>query len=485
MYNKELIERICTNRCYKKELEDFCSGIDQNEYDMKDSFEKYYSLDSILNILNLHRKGKISNRYFTNWMLAYMWIIHAERRKKGFYRKFSTSMPMKEIVIEHIINYIEECTWHECEYRSEDELKCIDEDIKVFTELDELYNTIDEWEAFYALDEEPTDEGYEEEYDYGEYWTIFVNHDKKKFIRVLSGLDYRDYPPEATIITQGQMIEMESQLQAADYYHTHNIDDGLDGLYGYGDSSEDYDNLPHVFNDEVKELYDRILNLTFTQNDLDKFFALESVWEEKNGNIVNYSNPYDTEEPFKKYYNPHLIKDAIHRYINNDIDFNCLTNWMNAYANLLQEDTTDAIFLASNSKKKKKYLITKEAAISYIIAEYIRDIHYDLYSNSRKERENPGKDLFAYDSIYQSINDWQVVYSPIEKPYDDGSNFHRVLFFNDRIQQFLVTYPEIADKTICYYEGVFCDKYDFEKICDDLRNRNYKEIAIIKTEQDD
>ena len=24
MYNKELIERICANKCYKKELEDFC-----------------------------------------------------------------------------------------------------------------------------------------------------------------------------------------------------------------------------------------------------------------------------------------------------------------------------------------------------------------------------------------------------------------------------------------------------------------------------
>ena len=33
--------------------------------------------------------------------------------------------------------------------------------IQIFTELDELYHTIDEWEAFYALDKEPTDEDYE------------------------------------------------------------------------------------------------------------------------------------------------------------------------------------------------------------------------------------------------------------------------------------------------------------------------------------
>lgn len=483
MYNKELIERICANKCYKKELEDFCCGLEENKYDTKNSFEKYYSLESILNVLNLHRKGKISNRYFTSWMIAYLWIIQAECRKKGFYRQFKSSMPTKEIVKEHIINYIEGCTWHECEYHPEDELDSIDNDIKVFTELDELYHTIDEWEAFYAPDKEQTDEDYEEKWDYGEYWIIFVNHDKKKFVRTLSELDCREFKPEATLITKDQMIEMESQLQAADYYHTHNIDDGLDGLYGYGDSSEDYDNLPHVFNDEVKELYDRILNLTFTWNDLKKFDSLESDWEEKNGNIVNYTNPYDAEEPFKKYYDPNLVKGAIDRFINADIDLNCLTEWMNVYANILQEDTADAIFWAYNSRGKKKHLITKEAAIAYIIAEYIRDIHYDLFSDSRKERENPGRDLFTYDSIYQSINDWQVVYSPIEKSYDDDLYFHRVLFFNDRIKQFFITYPEISDQSICYYEGVCCDKYDFEKICDNLRSRKYKEILRANTDK--
>lgn len=477
MYNKELIERICANKCYKKELEDFCCGLEENEYDTKNSFEKYYSLESILNVLNLHRKGKISGRYFTSWMTAYLWIIRAECRKKGFYRQFKSSMPMKEIVKEHIIDYIEGCTWHECEYHPEDELESIDNDIKVFTELDELYHTIDEWEAFYAPDKEQTDEDYEEEWDYGEYRIIFVNHGKKKFIRILSGFDYRDYPPEATLITKDQMIEMESQFQAYDYYHTHNIDDGLDGLYGYGDSSEVYDNLPHVFNDEVKELYDKILNLTFTWDDLDKFDSLEGDYEEdENGYIINYTNPYDVEEPFKKYYNPNLVNGAIDRYIKNDMDLNCLTSWMNSYANLLQEDTVNAIFLSSNSKSKKKHLITKEAAIAYIIAEYIRDIHYDLFSDSRKERENPGRDLFTYDSIYQHITDWQVVYYPLERNDDEDHSCHRLLFVNDRIQQFFITHPEIGTSKECYYEGICCDKYDFMKICDNLRKRKYKEI---------
>ena len=89
MYNKELIERICKAECHYKELEFFCSCLEEHEYDIENSFDKYYSIENIFNAIKLYQKGKISDTYLAHWACAYLWILHAESFVDSYYDTLS------------------------------------------------------------------------------------------------------------------------------------------------------------------------------------------------------------------------------------------------------------------------------------------------------------------------------------------------------------------------------------------------------------
>ena len=48
MFDRAMFEKICGVACTLEELKCFNSKIDEKEFDIDNSFEKYYSLDVIL-----------------------------------------------------------------------------------------------------------------------------------------------------------------------------------------------------------------------------------------------------------------------------------------------------------------------------------------------------------------------------------------------------------------------------------------------------
>ena len=479
MYNKELFERICAVECFEKELEDFNKSIDKQKYDLDNPFDKYYSLDSILKALELYKQGRISDRHLTSWACAYLWILQADRRVENYYDSFTT-IPMKEVFVNFLIDVLDSLSFFYEEY-NEDPQKSIADYAKSFTALDELYRSLSEWESFYAPDDDYYDE---DDDDYCYSWVLFVHHGKKKFLRLYEdSFNCKRDNFEAKELTKEQMRNTESELKSKSYTELYALLGHYDLLYNSEASPQDFESLPTTFDDQVHGLYDRICNLTCTIDDLNLFDALETDYEEKNGKIINYTTPYDLDEPFKKYFNPQAVTKIIDKFSAKEIDRNFLYAWQEAYSQILTADTLNSIFFASKTKNSKKHLITKEEAIKYIISDYISNITIRDPQSAKviKEIKN---EFFTYIPIYRQIKDWQIVYSPIEKWDEEGHSCHRVLFVNDRIQQFFITYPEIGTHKECYYEGICCDKYDFEKICDGLRDRKYKEILVKNKDTD-
>lgn len=486
MYNKNLIERICRAECYDKELEMFCSCPQEHEYDSHNSFDKYYSLDNILKTIELYQQGKISDRYLVSWACAYLWILQSELRVDGYYDAFIT-LPMKELLKSEIIDTLDSLSFFDKDYEYEEDI--IQKYAQTFTDLDELYRTLPEWESFFASDNGFYDDDikYHENSGYPdicESWMLFVHHGNKKFIRLHDdSFNCKKDKFEAQEITQDEIRNLETHLKSHGYTELGNHF-GYDSLYHNKDTEGKHVN-PMSFDDDMRALYVRICNLTCSLDELKEFNTLESDWEEgKGGEIKNFTTPYDLNEPFRKYYDPQTVLKALDMLKNKEIDRSFLREWLEAYSQILLAQTENTIFFIDKSRKKNRHLVLKEEAIACTIATLISKMIYMLNPQKENQLNSAIEALHIYTAVYRNVNDWQIVYSPTnqDKPYQDYC-FYKVLFFNDRIQQFFIADPEIGSQHECYYEGVWCDKYDFYKICDNFRSRKYKEIATIEDDE--
>ena len=75
MFDQELFEKICKVSCTCEELKEFSCDINETEFDLDNPFTKYYSLDSILQCINLYEKGVVSADFVAYWANAYNWIV--------------------------------------------------------------------------------------------------------------------------------------------------------------------------------------------------------------------------------------------------------------------------------------------------------------------------------------------------------------------------------------------------------------------------
>ena len=486
MYNKNLMERVCKAECYDKELEAFCSCLEEHEYDVHNSFDKYYSLENILKTIELYQQGKISDRYLANWACAYLWILQAELRVDKYYDAFIT-LPMKELLKSQIIDTLDSLAFFDEESEWEEDI--IQRYAQSFTDLDELWRTLPEWESFFAPDNDFCDDDIADSDNDGpdicESWILFVHHGNKKFIRIYDDeFNCQKDTFEAKETTQDEMRNIETNLKSHGYAELGNHF-GYDSLYPNKDS-EDKHLDPLSFDDDMRTLYGRICNLTCSLDDLKEFNALEPDWEDgKGGEIKNFTTPYDLNEPFRKYYDPNTVLKALDMFKNKEMDRNFLWEWLEAYSQILKAQTETALFFIGKKRKKERRLVLKEEAIACAISTLISNMAYMLTPKKESKLNDAIEALHTYTAVYRNIHDWQVVYSPAnqDEEYQDYC-FYKVLFFNDRIQQFFITKPEIGSEQECYYEGVFCDKYDFHKIYDNLRNRKYKEIATHEDDED-
>lgn len=81
MYNEDLYKKFLRLDLTQSELDNFCAN--SGEHNQQDSFEKFYSLDIILNAIKKRRNNKIDNDYLVSWAVAYNSIIMESEYKKN------------------------------------------------------------------------------------------------------------------------------------------------------------------------------------------------------------------------------------------------------------------------------------------------------------------------------------------------------------------------------------------------------------------
>lgn len=171
MFDKELFDKICNVTCTFDELKNFTVKISEQQFDLDNAFEKYYSLDRILLAIEKYQKQEIDDKFLACWANAYNWIIRAGFESSPFFAKGVT---IKEILIEEISDWLDSLSFFE----EEAECFIISEYIEVFSSLNTIYQNLDEWCFDYA-------QIYEFDEEYGDVTILFVNEQEKKYLNFI------------------------------------------------------------------------------------------------------------------------------------------------------------------------------------------------------------------------------------------------------------------------------------------------------------
>lgn len=156
MFNEKLFKEICSARCSFENLQEFCVNIDQKEFDLENSFEKYYSFSSIANVIKKYQKKEITAPYLAFWMSAYNCIVMA-----SVWAQTKTSKKPKDVLFNHVLYQISD---------NLDTLSFFDEKskgyfdlnryIKIFEFYDTLYRDVDNLKVYNWEIKDRCDEDY-------------------------------------------------------------------------------------------------------------------------------------------------------------------------------------------------------------------------------------------------------------------------------------------------------------------------------------
>ena len=107
MYNKEVFDKIINATCSFDELEAFLTDINKKEFDLDNSFEKYYNVERILYVIRRYENKEIDDEYLSCWMNAYNWIIMAGFKIESVNDEFS----FKDWLMWEISNWLDGLTF--------------------------------------------------------------------------------------------------------------------------------------------------------------------------------------------------------------------------------------------------------------------------------------------------------------------------------------------------------------------------------------
>lgn len=149
MYDVELLWQLINCRLSIEDIRAFFMPYKQ-EYDIDCSFDKYFKLSAIQHAIALYRANEISAEYLSCWASVYGWILLATLwSSKG-------DMTLKDILVYNIGEWLDSVSFfdgNEVSYES-DYLDNFYSDVK---EYFSIYSNIENWKAYYVLDDSYVD----------------------------------------------------------------------------------------------------------------------------------------------------------------------------------------------------------------------------------------------------------------------------------------------------------------------------------------
>lgn len=166
------------------------------------------------------------------------------------------------------------------------------------------------------------------------------------------------------------------------------------------------------------KLYDEILNLKVSKEAILEF-----------GKDLS-KRDFDEENAFDKYYSFKIIKTALIKHQNRELNYQYFSNWCNAYNWII------------NGGFKNRQENDRRTMIEQVIME---EISWSLDSLSFVDKNLTKKDVNRHieefrilDEIYKNFSDWKVLYTSVGNVETDNEQY--AIFFNDRIKKFSIIY---------------------------------------------
>ena len=202
MHNKELYGKIINVSCSFEELESFVSDISKKEFDIDNSFEKYYDLERILFAISRYEKKEINDKYLAYWMCAYNWIIMAGFRAGNE----NVGITFQEWVLWEISDWLDSLSF----FDDSDDWFNLDDYKNSFRIIDEIYKNLNDWECIFAH----TDEWGDNDDD---VVLLTINNKAKKFVKIYASLDYHNEKVDFPRIEEDELGKKIKQLKKVGY----------------------------------------------------------------------------------------------------------------------------------------------------------------------------------------------------------------------------------------------------------------------------
>ena len=198
MHNADLFNKICNGTCSAEELEDFVAELTKQECDYDKPFQKYYSGDAILSVIEKYESKEIDGKFFANWMRAYAWILTA-----GFQPDPSTTITLRDFLVSQLLNNLDSLSY------LDDSDKWYDlEDYRgTFEVLDLALLDCDSCKAKFAWSDEEASEAI----------VLIVNSAAKYFIRIYGELDTAEKTVTFAQVEGGELDDEVTLLEEDGY----------------------------------------------------------------------------------------------------------------------------------------------------------------------------------------------------------------------------------------------------------------------------
>ena len=207
MFDRAMFEKICGVACTLEELKCFNSKIDEKEFDIDNSFGKYYSLDVILKCIQLYKDKRITDKYLAYWCNAYNWIIMGGFKGKANDKKKKT-IDVATILIWDISNWLDSLSFFNAQYFD------LNKYIGNFRVLDSIYKNLKKWEAFYSFSADTYDDGE----SVNDINVLFTNKTKNVYYTLASdGCDFKECVLDEELTETQDIGTIISDLKAKGY----------------------------------------------------------------------------------------------------------------------------------------------------------------------------------------------------------------------------------------------------------------------------
>ena len=202
-----------------------------------------------------------------------------------------------------------------------------------------------------------------------------------------------------------------------------------------------------------KELIQRVCNLTCLKEEV-----------VRNQTTIKY----DTKHPFKKYYSLSTIKGAIEKYISNEWDDQTLAHWACIYCWILSGGFDDNLTDDLNSFETffKNFITWDLDGLSFFSAE-------DEEPNDMQESIA----LFEhYDHIWQTRNEWEVVYAMIG-PFAKENEDQYALLVNNIKKEYMIMYSDHLENGYEDEHFHFVSQDEYVALVEQLKKDGYTVLS--------